>query len=62
MNGAQSDIDVPCKPLFIVAIRSSSVGRLPDSVERNLNMPEAKFRGLGFNSAEATPSPFPLIP
>jgi len=41
---------------------SSSVGKLPLSVERILNMPEEKLRGRGFNNAELAPSPFPLDP
>src|SRR5437667_411823 len=42
--------------------RSASAGRLPNSVLRNLNLPDVKSLGLGLSIVAATPFPFPSIP
>src|SRR4051812_12674856 len=52
-------IALPYSPRRTEAIRSSSVGIVPDSVERILYLPEVKSRGRGTRNAADGPSPLP---
>src|SRR5205823_13815260 len=55
-------IDVPYSPCRTERVRSSSVGTLPVSVDRILNLPLVKSRGRGRRNAAAGPSPRPASP
>src|SRR5512139_2445505 len=61
-NIFQSGIDVPGRPFRIAVTRSASVGILPDSVDRTLNLPDVRSRGLGYKMDAAGPLPFPSPP
>src|SRR5512140_1505344 len=61
-NFAQAGIAVPGSPLEMVRLRSSSVGRLPDSVVRYSNIPSVKSRGRGLRIIAYGPSPLPSFP
>ena len=55
-------IAVPVSPPRIVRARSSSVGRKPDGVERNLKTASRKLRGRGFTVRPISPRPSPASP
>src|ERR1035437_2468049 len=60
----QGGIAVPHSPWLTVMNKSSSEGSefAPPTVERNLNVPEVKSRGLGFRKRADGPLPSPFSP
>ena len=50
------------RPRAMVSKRSSSVGNVPVGVERHLNTPNWKSRGLGSTQGKFSPFPSPSSP
>ncbi len=59
-SNSNAGIKVPGIPSVIDRVMSSSVGKLV--VERILNLPDVKSRGLGSRYSAANPSPLPSSP
>ena len=51
---------VPGSPSRITRVTSSTLGRLPESVNQNLHRPAVKSRGWGDSTPAAGPSPRPM--